>query len=214
MLQSTFCVNSLAHAIGNPVYGADVSARDSVVTAMVTPGEGYHSFHHRFPFDYRNAVRWWQYDPGKWLIWSLSQVGLASKIQHASDTIRRTAGGTCAQSEGAPSSEGRTAAAEYTSHRRRRALSWQDVAFESAPPSRSSSPVARDAGRSPGRRAWRLIEAPLGCVPRVLVLAFRPHEVSDRYGSSPCSSRITMARRSERGVSSAPRSLHGQYGSC
>ena len=60
------------------------SARDSVVTAMVTFGEGYHSFHHRFPYDYRNAVRWWQYDPGKWLIWSLSRVGLASKARRAS----------------------------------------------------------------------------------------------------------------------------------
>ena len=111
MLQSTFCVNSLAHAIGNPVYGTDVSARDSVVTAMVTFGEGYHSFHHRFPFDYRNAVRWWQYDPGKWLIWSLSRVGLASKIRRASDTtIAR--GRHMRSSEGAPSSEGRTAAAE------------------------------------------------------------------------------------------------------
>jgi stearoyl-CoA desaturase (delta-9 desaturase) len=90
MLQSTFCVNSLAHAIGKPVYSTDVSARDSVMTAIVTFGEGYHSFHHRFPYDYRNAVRWWQYDPSKWLIWSLSRVGLARKVRRASpSTIDR-----------------------------------------------------------------------------------------------------------------------------
>jgi stearoyl-CoA desaturase (delta-9 desaturase) len=84
MLQSTFCVNSLAHAIGKPAYGTEVSARDSMLTALVTFGEGYHSFHHRFPYDYRNAVRWWQYDPSKWLIWSLSRVGLASAARRAS----------------------------------------------------------------------------------------------------------------------------------
>jgi stearoyl-CoA desaturase (delta-9 desaturase) len=84
MLQATFCVNSLAHAIGRQVYGTDVSARDSLLTAMITFGEGYHSFHHRFPYDYRNGVRWWQYDPGKWLIWSFGRLRLAHKARRAS----------------------------------------------------------------------------------------------------------------------------------
>ena len=84
MLQATFCVNSLAHLIGKPRYDARVSARDSVVTALVTFGEGYHSFHHRFPFDYRNGIRWWQYDPSKWLIWTLTRLRLASRTRTAS----------------------------------------------------------------------------------------------------------------------------------
>ncbi len=56
MLQATFCINSLAHLIGHAPLRPRSSARDSVVTALVTFGEGYHSFHHRFPFDYRNGV--------------------------------------------------------------------------------------------------------------------------------------------------------------
>jgi stearoyl-CoA desaturase (Delta-9 desaturase) len=84
MLQSTFCVNSLAHMIGRRTYSESVSARDSVLTALVTFGEGYHSFHHRFPYDYRNAVRWWQYDPGKWVIWTLGRLNLASRTRRAS----------------------------------------------------------------------------------------------------------------------------------
>lgn len=46
------------------------------ITALVTVGEGYHNFHHQFPMDYRNAVKWYQYDPTKWFItvmWSLGQ---------------------------------------------------------------------------------------------------------------------------------------------
>ena len=70
LLQATFCVNSLAHLLGTPPLRRRVSARDSLVTALVTFGEGYHNFHHRFPYDYRNGVHWWQYDPSKWLIWS------------------------------------------------------------------------------------------------------------------------------------------------
>ncbi len=88
MLQATFCVNSLAHLIGKRRYDARSSARDSVITALITFGEGYHSFHHRFPFDYRNGPRWWQYDPGKWLIWTLGRLRLADRLRTVSVASR------------------------------------------------------------------------------------------------------------------------------
>jgi stearoyl-CoA desaturase (delta-9 desaturase) len=92
MLQTTFCINSLAHLVGAPRYDRTSSARDSALTALVTFGEGYHSFHHRFPFDYRGTVRWWRYDPSKWLIWSLAHVGLADHVRTASaDSVARAA---------------------------------------------------------------------------------------------------------------------------
>ena len=91
MLQATFCVNSLAHLIGKRRYDARSSARDSVVTALITFGEGYHSFHHRFPFDYRNGPRWWQYDPGKWLIWTLGRLHLADRLRTVSVASRMKA---------------------------------------------------------------------------------------------------------------------------
>jgi stearoyl-CoA desaturase (Delta-9 desaturase) len=84
LLQATFCVNSLAHLLGRRPYDRTCSARDSLITALVTFGEGYHNFHHRFPFDYRNGSRWWQFDPSKWLIWSLCRLGLARDLRMAS----------------------------------------------------------------------------------------------------------------------------------
>lgn len=50
-------------------------------TAFVTFGEGYHNFHHQFPMDYRNAIRWYQYDPTKWFITVMSWLGLAYQLK-------------------------------------------------------------------------------------------------------------------------------------
>lgn len=79
--QATFCVNSLAHWIGIQPFDDRRTPRDHVLTALVTFGEGYHNFHHEFPSDYRNALKWYQYDPTKIVIWSLSKVGLAWNLK-------------------------------------------------------------------------------------------------------------------------------------
>jgi stearoyl-CoA desaturase (delta-9 desaturase) len=73
----TFLINSVAHAFGRQPYSDEHSARDNGWLAVLTYGEGYHNFHHRFQIDYRNGVRWWHFDPTKWFVWSLSRVGLA-----------------------------------------------------------------------------------------------------------------------------------------
>jgi len=97
LLQATFSINSLAHLLGTRRYDQQSSARDSTVTALVTFGEGYHNFHHRFPFDYRNGVRWWHYDPSKWLIWTLNHLRLVNTVRSASrSTIARAVARTTA----------------------------------------------------------------------------------------------------------------------
>jgi stearoyl-CoA desaturase (delta-9 desaturase) len=79
--QATFCVNSLAHWLGDQPFDDRNSPRDHVVTALVTLGEGYHNFHHEFPSDYRNAIEWWQYDPTKWAIFAWKKLGLAYDLK-------------------------------------------------------------------------------------------------------------------------------------
>ncbi|KAF8723813.1 hypothetical protein AX14_009161 [Amanita brunnescens Koide BX004] len=78
---STFCVNSLAHWLGEAPFDDKHTPRDHVITALVTIGEGYHNFHHQFPMDYRNAIKWYQYDPTKWFIWVCQSIGLASHLK-------------------------------------------------------------------------------------------------------------------------------------
>jgi stearoyl-CoA desaturase (delta-9 desaturase) len=78
---ATFFVNSLAHCVGHQPYSSRTTARDSFWVALLTLGEGYHNFHHSFPTDYRNGVRWHHFDPTKWLVWSLSRVGLTGGLK-------------------------------------------------------------------------------------------------------------------------------------
>ena len=77
----TFFINSLCHMWGKRPYTDENTARDNFWLAIFTWGEGYHNYHHIFQYDYRNGVKWWQYDPTKWLIWSLSTVGLTQKLR-------------------------------------------------------------------------------------------------------------------------------------
>ena len=78
--QATFCINSLAHAIGEQTYSKHHTAYDSPITAILTLGEGFHNFHHEFPHDYRNGIRWYHYDPTKWTIQFLSWFGFTSRL--------------------------------------------------------------------------------------------------------------------------------------
>lgn len=79
--QSTFFVNSLCHTLGKQTYSKEISARDSFFVAILTHGEGYHNFHHKFQLDYRNGIRWYHWDPTKWTIKSLALMGLAKKLR-------------------------------------------------------------------------------------------------------------------------------------
>jgi len=79
----TFFINSLCHMVGRRPYSTEHSARDSPIMAVLAFGEGYHNYHHSFPFDYRNGVKVWQFDPAKWMIWTLSRLGLARDLRRA-----------------------------------------------------------------------------------------------------------------------------------
>jgi len=78
---STFLINSAAHVFGTRPYTDTNTARDNRWLALFTYGEGYHNFHHMWPGDYRNGVRWFQWDTTKWLVATLSMLGLARQLR-------------------------------------------------------------------------------------------------------------------------------------
>lgn len=81
----TFFINSLAHFWGTRPYTEENSARDNPILAFLTYGEGYHNYHHIFQKDYRNGIRWFQWDPTKWMISLCSRLGLATALHREPD---------------------------------------------------------------------------------------------------------------------------------
>jgi len=79
----TFFINSFCHFIGKRNYDISTSARDSWIMALFTFGEGYHNFHHKFQWDYRNGIKWYNFDPSKWIIKFLSIFNIAYNLRKA-----------------------------------------------------------------------------------------------------------------------------------
>ena len=77
----TFFINSLCHYVGEKPFDPNSSARDSWWVAFLTFGEGFHNYHHKFQWDYRNGIAWYNFDPGKWIINFLSWFGLIKNIR-------------------------------------------------------------------------------------------------------------------------------------
>lgn len=78
---ATFFINSWCHMWGRQTYTDTNTAKDSFVMAVATFGEGYHNFHHIFANDYRNGVRWYHWDPTKWVIAFFSWIGGAYSLR-------------------------------------------------------------------------------------------------------------------------------------
>ena len=84
---ATFFINSLCHFVGNRPYDYKSSARDSWFVSLFTFGEGYHNYHHTFQWDYRNGVKWFAFDPSKWIIKLLSFIGITYDLRETKEYL-------------------------------------------------------------------------------------------------------------------------------
>jgi len=71
----TWFINSLAHTWGDKPFCTEQTAVDNYIISLLTFGEGYHNYHHTYANDYRNGIKWYHFDPTKWLIWTLDKLG-------------------------------------------------------------------------------------------------------------------------------------------
>jgi len=55
VLHATWMVNSVAHMFGDRPYDMNIKPRQSFLTSWFAMGEGWHNYHHSFPFDYKAA---------------------------------------------------------------------------------------------------------------------------------------------------------------
>jgi stearoyl-CoA desaturase (Delta-9 desaturase) len=87
VLNSTFTINSLCHMFGSQPHGTQDSSRDSWLISLISLGEGYHNYHHTYARDFRNGPRWYNFDPSKWIIYTLSLFGLATDLRRLDRTV-------------------------------------------------------------------------------------------------------------------------------
>ena len=76
-LHSTWLVNSLAHMSEDNGYNEGLNASENTFVSIVAQGEGWHSYHHRYPKDYR-ASEPYKYNPTTWFIDLTKTLNLSS----------------------------------------------------------------------------------------------------------------------------------------
>lgn len=54
-LNVTYSVNSVAHMFGQKPYDKTISPAENLIVSMAALGEGFHNYHHVFPFDYKTG---------------------------------------------------------------------------------------------------------------------------------------------------------------
>ncbi|MHB8633686.1 MAG: acyl-CoA desaturase [Thermoplasmatota archaeon] len=77
----TWSVNSVAHLWGTRPFATTDRARNNALVALFSWGEGWHNNHHAFPRAAYMGLRWWQFDPGKWMIRALRLVGQVQSVR-------------------------------------------------------------------------------------------------------------------------------------
>ena len=73
----TFSINSVCHFFGRRRFATDDESRNVFWMALPSLGESWHHNHHAFPTSASHGLRWWELDPGAWLIKALEKTGLA-----------------------------------------------------------------------------------------------------------------------------------------
>ncbi|XP_060764235.1 stearoyl-CoA desaturase 5-like isoform X2 [Neoarius graeffei] len=82
-LNITWLVNSAAHMYGNRPYNRNINPRENRFVTFGAIGEGFHNFHHTFPFDYAASEFGLRFNPTTCFIDLMCWLGLASNRKKA-----------------------------------------------------------------------------------------------------------------------------------
>ena len=74
-------VNGLGHWWGYRNYETTDDSRNLWWVGLLAFGEGWHNYHHAFPYDFRCSDKWYQWNPTKWVIQTLSTVGVTWNLR-------------------------------------------------------------------------------------------------------------------------------------
>uniref|UniRef100_A0A2I9LPP9 Stearoyl-CoA desaturase 5 n=1 Tax=Centruroides hentzi TaxID=88313 RepID=A0A2I9LPP9_9SCOR len=80
-LNNTWLVNSAAHMWGNRPYDININPRENRLVALGAIGEGYHNYHHTFPWDYSTSELGWKINLTTMFIDTMAYLGLAYDLK-------------------------------------------------------------------------------------------------------------------------------------
>lgn len=86
-LNFTWSLNSAAHRFGTKPYDKTIYPTQCKLVALITIGEGWHNFHHAFPWDYRASELGTPINPTGYLIDILAKYGIIYDLRTANDDI-------------------------------------------------------------------------------------------------------------------------------
>ncbi|XP_063706275.1 acyl-CoA Delta12-desaturase-like [Culicoides brevitarsis] len=86
-LNVTWLVNSAAHLYGMHPYNRNIMPVESIFVSLLTVGEGWHNYHHVFPWDYRASELGMPFNVTCKLIDILAKMGIIYDLRQASPNI-------------------------------------------------------------------------------------------------------------------------------
>ncbi|GAB1302459.1 Stearoyl-CoA desaturase 4 [Apodemus speciosus] len=99
LLNFTWLVNSAAHLYGLRPYDRGIGARENPLVSLASLGEGFHNYHHAFPYDYSVSEYRWHINFTTFFIDCMAALGLAYDRKRVSKAavlarIKRTGDGS------------------------------------------------------------------------------------------------------------------------
>ncbi|XP_040848441.1 stearoyl-CoA desaturase-like [Ochotona curzoniae] len=99
VLNITWLVNSAAHMYGYRPYDKNIEPRENTLISLGTVGEGFHNYHHSFPYDYSTSEYRWHLNFTTFFIDCMAALGLAYDRKRVSKAavlarIKRTGDGS------------------------------------------------------------------------------------------------------------------------
>ncbi|NXW26214.1 ACOD desaturase, partial [Circaetus pectoralis] len=86
-LNAAWLVNSAAHMFGNRPYDQHINPRENPLVSLGALGEGFHNYHHTFPYDYSTSEFGWRFNLTTAFIDLMCFLGLASDRKKVSKEV-------------------------------------------------------------------------------------------------------------------------------
>jgi len=83
----TFTINSFAHIFGMKPFTKDIEPRNNLVAQCATLGDGWHNYHHTFPWDYRSSEFGSGFNLGRTFIEFCARFGWAYDLRKPSQEM-------------------------------------------------------------------------------------------------------------------------------